>query len=268
LTAADAAAQRARVRAFYDRWTPAFVDGFGTTLQAGLAKASPQDHEDPAASSRLLAARAGVRDGDRILDAGCGVGGPAVAIAAAHPHVRIDGVTISPVQVELGRHVIEDAGLAKRVTIARADYHHLPFADATFDCVLFLESCGYSPDRRALFAEAARVVRPGGQIYVKDVFARPPPLGPTEQETLLAFDDLWGLASSPTIPDVTAAFAAAGCEVLAAGELADVGNSRFIAAMVEPDPKTILRLNELGRAFALSLPDCPTFFGEVLGRRL
>jgi cyclopropane fatty-acyl-phospholipid synthase-like methyltransferase len=267
VTHPDLLAQRARVESFYDRWTSSFVDAYGTTLQAGFAKAGPNDREDPNKSALLLASRAGLRDGDRILDAGCGVGGPAAAIAAGYPTARVHGVTASSVQAAMARDVTFRAGVADRVTIARADYHDLPFDDRSFDAALFLESCGYSPHRRALFAEAARVVRPGGHIYVKDVFASPGPLSDVEASALAAFDELWRLASSPTLPEVTAALTEAGCEVVSAGLLPDVGTDRFIAAMVEPDPRTILRLSELGRTFGLSAPDCPTFFGEVLARR-
>jgi cyclopropane fatty-acyl-phospholipid synthase-like methyltransferase len=259
--------QRRRVESFYDEWTDRFVAGFGTTFQAGFVKRNPGDPEDPAISALLLAERAGIRDGTRVLDAGCGVGGPAVAVARQHAQTQWCCATVSAVQAARARRFVSEAGLAGRIGVVRADYHHLPVADASFDTVLFLESCGYSPDRRSLFAEAARVVRPGGHVYVKDVFARPGPLSPAEAHDLAAFDSLWRLASSPTLPEVCAALVGAGCEILAAGALEVVGTDRFVAAMAEPDPVTVLRLSELGRSFLLSAPACPTFFGEVLARR-
>jgi SAM-dependent methyltransferase len=267
LSDVDAQAQRDRVQRFYDRWTPAFIEGFGTTFQAGLAKPIGDAGEDPATSARVLAARAGVRDGDRILDAGCGVCGPAIAIADAYARVRIHAVTLSSVQVQIGKTLVAEAGLLGRVTIERADFHHLPFADGSFDVVLILEACGYSPDRSALFAETARVLRPGGHLYVKDVFARSGALTDVQKRTLVAFDNMWHLASSPTLPEAARALIHAGCDVVIAGELPNVGTDRFVAAMVEPDPDMILRLSELGRAFGFSGPECPTFFGEVLARR-
>jgi cyclopropane fatty-acyl-phospholipid synthase-like methyltransferase len=266
LSTTEADAQRQRVQLFYDRWSPAFVRGFGTTFQAGFVKASAESSEDPESSSLLLAQRAGVRDGDRILDAGCGVGGPAIAIARAYARARIHGVTISAVQADLGRQLVAQAGLADRVAIVQADYHRLPFPDRYFDVVVFFESCGYSADRAALFSETARAVRPGGHVYVKDVFARAGPLTDAEARTLAAFDDMWHLAASPTMPEVAAALDAAGCSVVTTGEVPHVGNDRFLTAMFEPDPDLLFRLSELGRAFGLSGP-CPTFFGEVLARR-
>jgi ubiquinone/menaquinone biosynthesis C-methylase UbiE len=217
-------------------------------------------------SAVLLAKRAGVRDGDRILDAGCGVGGPAIAMARAYERARISGVTVSAVQADLGHQLVLQNGLSDRVDIVQADFHRLPFPDSSFDVVVYFESCGYSSDRADLFTEAARVVRPGGHVYVKDVFARAGPLTKDETQTLAAFDDMWHLAASPRLLEVAGALDAAGCPVVTVGEIPHVGNARFLAAMFEPDPHTLLRLSALGRAFALSGP-CPTFFGEVLARR-
>jgi cyclopropane fatty-acyl-phospholipid synthase-like methyltransferase len=266
LTAAGAKAQAQRVQSFYDEWSPAFVRDFGTTLQAGFVKSSAESDEDADTSSLLLAHRAGVKEGDRILDAGCGVGGPAIAIARGYSRARVHGITISSVQADLGRQFIVEAGVADRVTIVQADCHCLPFPDQCFDVAVFFESCGYSTDRARLFAETARVVRRGGLVYVKDVFAQAGSLTDDEARTLAAFDDQWRLASSPTLPEVAAAFEGAGCAVVTAGEIPHVGTDRFFTAMFEPDPDALFRLSDLGRAFSLSGP-CPTFFGEVLARR-
>src|SRR5262249_38906804 len=154
----------------------------------------------------------------------------AVAIGRAYPAAQICGVTVSSVQAELGRDLIAQEGVADRIAIVRADYHDLPFPDGCFDVVLFFESCGYSPNRSTLFVEAARVLRPGGHIYVKDVFARAGGLSRDEATTLAAFDDMWRLAASPTLPEVQAALGGAGCSVMTAGEIPNVGNDRFFAA--------------------------------------
>jgi len=131
--------------------------------------------------------------------------------------------------------------------------------------VLF-ESIGYSPDRRRLLGEVARVVRAGGQVYIKDVFAPPGPLTESQERDIRAFDRLWHLARSPTIPEVEDALVNASCDVVSSGPMNNVGNARFLQAMVDFDPDTIFRLNDLGRAFALKADDLPVFFGEVIAR--
>lgn len=255
-----------RVAAFYDEYSEGFLSAFGATLQAGFLKAGPDAPEDPDRSAQLLARRAGVRPGHRVLDAGCGVGGPAVAIAAAYPGCRVAGVTISHVQARLARDVIAAAEVGGRVSACHADYHQLPFADGAFDVALFLESCGYSPDRDRVFAEAARSVRPAGTIYVKDVFARSGPLTPTESDALRRFDEAWELASSPTLAEVEASLRRAGCEVLRCGALAHIGSDTFAAAVFEPHPTRVLRLNRLGERLVKVPRRVPVFFGEVLAR--
>ena len=161
-----------RIRALYDAWSPEFVAAAGTTFQSGLVKASADAREDPDASTRMCAAAAGMHDGDALLDAGCGVGGPAVALLQAYPHATLAGVTLSPVQAAMANQLALDRGVAARARFAVADYHELPFADATFDVVFYFECTGYSPDPAALYREAARVLKPGGRVYVKDVFRR------------------------------------------------------------------------------------------------
>ncbi len=254
------------VRRFYDHWSPQFVASFGPTLQAGFLKEEEAAPEDPETSTRLMAKRAGIRPGYRVLDAGCGVGGPAITVASSFPGVIVCGITVSGTQAAIGRGLIADAGLEKQVSILQGDYHHLPFTPASFDAAVLFESIGYSPDRPRLLREVVRVVRPGGRIYIKDVFAPAAPLTPVQSHDLRAFDQLWHLAGSPRIPEVQAALIDAGCEVLASGPMDNVGNTRFLRAMVDFDPDTIFRVTELGKAFGLKVDDLPTFFGEVIGR--
>lgn len=266
MTDRSLAAHVAGVARFYDEWTDRFVAGFGTTLQAGFATRAERERGDAATSTAVLAERAGLRDGDHVLDVGCGVGGPALALATRFPAMRITGVTVSGVQVSRARELVLAAGQAQRVRVLRADYHALPFRSGAFDAAVLLESCGYSPSHERLFAEVVRTLRPGATVYVKDVFVRPGSLDAAARHDVERFDRTWRLAASPTFDGVAAALRAAGCEVLAASELPHVDTTPFLAAMVEPDPEGLFRLNELGREFALWSADVPLVYGEVVGR--
>ncbi len=66
---------------------------------------------------------------------------------------------------------------AERIRYEYADYHALPFADASFDVYWCQDSLLFSTDKPRALAEAARVVRPGGTIAISDlvVTGRPAP---------------------------------------------------------------------------------------------
>ncbi len=200
-----------------------------------------------------------------MLDAGCGVGGPAIAIAR-HLGAIVHGVTVSPVQIRLGRELVNQAGVAGRVHLHLADFHRLPFKDDRFDAVLVMEATCYSDDLPGLIAELARVLRPGGTLYVKDVFQRTGPLSETQRHDLDRFHVIWACHASATMPALEEAMLAAGLDVLASAELADIGTDHFYAAMLEADPVEGLRLSEMGSHF-LQKGDVPIMWGEVIGRK-
>jgi SAM-dependent methyltransferase len=254
------------IRSFYDRWTPVMVEAAGTTLQGGLIAPCAGPPVTPDESSRYLAELAGVRPGDRVLDAGCGVGGPAMAIARAFPGVRVDGVTLSEVQARTARRLVAEAGLADRVRVTVADFHALPFAAASFDVALYLEVTGYSSDRTALYRESARVLRPGGRVYVKDVFRRDGPLTDVQLGSMRDFDDLWACVASPTPAETVAAMRGAGLADVRSREYAHVDMRHFYESMVSRDARGV-RLNAFGSAFLRLFPDLPVVFGEATGTR-
>jgi len=241
------------------------VQAAGTTLQGGLVKRSAEAAVTPEASTRYLAELAGVTPGNRILDAGCGVGGPAITIAQAVPDVVIDGVTVSEVQARLAHALIAEAGLADSVRVHVADFHKLPFPGGSFDVALYLEVTSYASDRNSLYQESARVLRPGGTVYVKEIFRGEDPLTEQQRLAVAAFDELWA-CQVPTLSETIDGIRAAGFVGVRAREYPFVSMEHFYESMVSRDDGGI-RLNEFGQAFLRILPDLPAFFGEVKAHR-
>jgi ubiquinone/menaquinone biosynthesis C-methylase UbiE len=248
---------------FYDRWTELFLDGFGPIFQAGTVRTGDPPREDPQRSVLALAERAGLYDGDRVLDAGCGVAGPATIIAGHLPRVVIDGVTNSARQAAIAHRRVAEKGLSSRVRVHVADYHALPFRSGQFDQVLFFETTGYSTDLEAAYREAYRVLKRAGRLYVKDVFCRSEPVDSSEMASMERFDRLWGCARSKTIAESVHAMALAGFEVSLASTMTDVGTARLAGSMVSlADDRLVL--TDLGRSFLSQDLKAPIEFGEIM----
>jgi ubiquinone/menaquinone biosynthesis C-methylase UbiE len=110
----------------------------------------------------------GLPTASRGLDVGCGIGLEELLLAeAVGEGGHVTGMDITPELLAYGEGLARQAGLAGRITFKQGDMTHLPFPDASFDWAWSADSVGY-PARDALPAinELARVVRPGGRIFV------------------------------------------------------------------------------------------------------
>lgn len=103
---------------------------------------------------------AGVRDGDAVLDVGCGTGAVAGAVAAAAPAGRVVGLDMAPLYVA---RATERHGSA-RVRFEVGDAQQMPFASAEFDRALSMLNLNFIPDLDAAVNEMTRVTRRGGTV--------------------------------------------------------------------------------------------------------
>lgn len=165
---ASGTALPADVGAFYDASTADFLKVYGEVIQAFRTR-------DPRQLLDYQIKAIGFKAGEVAVDAGCGVGGPACYFAA-QTGVEIHALTISAVQAQLAQEQVAAKGLSAQVHVHHADYHQmgqlLPAASA--DVVYFLESFGHSHDKEAAIAAAWQVLKPGGRLYIKDLFLKEP----------------------------------------------------------------------------------------------
>jgi sterol 24-C-methyltransferase len=155
-----------KVGKYYDTWTERYRSSFGDTFQAYRPANGMDLHQ-------YILERSGIRDGDRVLDAGCGICGPSMFFAS-HRDVVIDAVTISMRQVQTARQLVEQVGLGDKITVHLADFDRLEdrFSEATFDRVLFLESLSHAAEPAAPLRSVFNVLKPGGIVYIKDFFEK------------------------------------------------------------------------------------------------
>jgi cyclopropane fatty-acyl-phospholipid synthase-like methyltransferase len=118
-----------------------------------------------------------LRDGMRVLDVGCGVGGPGRFLADRYG-CRVTGIDVVPERVKHATALTKLTGLARRVSHRQADATALPFPDAAFHQVWMLDASMHVRDKTALFGQLARVLMPGGLLVLNDQFGLPDAMRP------------------------------------------------------------------------------------------
>lgn len=115
-----------------------------------------------------LAARMELAEGDQVLDIGSGLGGPARTLAEEYG-CRVTGVDLSPSFCAAATAMSEWLGLSDRVHFVHGDAARQPFDPAAFDAAMTIHAGMNIPDKGALYAGAARALKPGRIFAVYDV---------------------------------------------------------------------------------------------------
>ncbi len=143
----------------------------------------------------VLAQQIGIRDGQRVLDAGCGVGGSAVWLARSFD-VEVVGITPVASQVQRAQQFAENSHVADRVRFFQEDYTQTSFADASFDAVWAIESVCHARDKRKFFQESRRLLGDGGQLGIVEYMRDRRPYSAADEDLLQSWLSGWA------IPDI------------------------------------------------------------------
>ncbi len=129
-----------------------------------------QFHTRGKASTLELAQRAGITSGMKVLDVGGGLGGPARMVAAQFG-VQVTVLDLTEEFVRAGTWLTEKVGLSDRVTFKHGSALDMPFPDTSFDVVWTQHASMNIADKKTLYAEIYRVLRPGGRFALHDIMA-------------------------------------------------------------------------------------------------
>jgi sterol 24-C-methyltransferase len=151
------------VNHYYDLVTDFYEFGWGQSFHFAPAFKGEAFAASIARHEHWLSAKLGLKPGMKVLDVGCGVGGPMRAIAR-FSGATIIGVNNNDYQIKRGDEQNADAGLAGTCRLQKADFMDLPFDDASFDAVYAIEATCHAPDKLELFSELARVMKPGAHF--------------------------------------------------------------------------------------------------------
>ena len=192
----DIEAAAANYRATYDTTLAELQSRvWGGNLHLGLFETP----EEPLLAAQLranrhMAAAADLRPGQVVIEAACGVGGTA-RFLAKEQGVRVRATNIAEMQLTEARELAEKAGLSHLLEFRFADYHNLPFVDASCDVWWCQEALLYSVDKRRVFDEAMRVVRPGGRLIMSDLLLDESVTGAAREQftTKLKAPNMWSI---------------------------------------------------------------------------
>jgi tocopherol O-methyltransferase len=116
----------------------------------------------------VLASKVQIRAADKVLDAGCGVGGAAIHLAQKF-NCSVHGITLSEKQVAYATLKAEEKKM-NQVKFSAADFTKMPFEDECFDVVWAVESVCHAHEKADFIKEAYRVLKKGGRLIVADFF--------------------------------------------------------------------------------------------------
>jgi ubiquinone/menaquinone biosynthesis C-methylase UbiE len=129
---------------------------------------SPKEfHQAEGLMLRHVVEAAGIKDGCRVLDVGCGLGGTIKFLNEQFSNCKLVGVNIEERQIAVARKAVK-AKNGNTIEFIHGDACELPFTGPQFDVILCVESIFHFSDRESFFRGCRRALYPGGRLAVSD----------------------------------------------------------------------------------------------------
>ncbi|KAF2712503.1 hypothetical protein K504DRAFT_480150 [Pleomassaria siparia CBS 279.74] len=245
-------------RHYYNLATDLYEYGWGQSFHFCRFAFGESFRQAIARHEHYLAHMMGLRDNMRVLDVGCGVGGPAREIVK-FSGVNVVGLNNNDYQIERATRYAEKEGLAHKLKFTKGDFMQMSFPDESFDAVYAIEATVHAPSLEGIYSEIFRVLKPGGVFGVyewlmTDAYDND---NPEHREIRLGIEIGDGISNMEKIEVALKAMEAAGFVMEHHEDLADregdaapwywplSGELKYINTI--GDIPTILRMTKIGR---------------------
>jgi len=202
---------------FYNLATEFYEYGWGDSFHFGVRKKGEPHRMAIANSQNFVATKLGVTDMDRVLDMGCGIGGPLRGVVRA-TGANVTGLTINQHQVDRARQITRSLSpwMQARCHFEVQDYLNIKgMEEGAYDAAFYMESSLHCENRTQTFSETYRLLKPGGRLVAMEYNLLPgwDPKSAQHQEFMRLHLHGNGAAKTPTIEEDLAMIRAAGFEI-------------------------------------------------------
>ena len=150
----------------YQRW---WILGKRLSLHYGIRDRNAKTFSESLVNTnRIMMEIAGITQSDRVLDAGCGVGGAAIFLNTMK-NAEVTGISLSEKQIEFAKEQVTKYYPGANVRFEVMDFTNTSFPDNSFDVVWACESACQA-DKQAFIKECYRLLRKGGRLIMADFF--------------------------------------------------------------------------------------------------
>ncbi|KAL7234341.1 hypothetical protein ACSBR1_017857 [Camellia fascicularis] len=133
------------VNKYYDLVTSFYEYGWGESFHFAPRWKGESLKESIKRHEHFLALQLGLKAGQKVLDVGCGIGGPLREIAP-FSMTSVTGLNNNEYQIARGQVLNRNTGLDKTCNFVKADFMKMPFPDNSFDAIYAIEATCHAPD--------------------------------------------------------------------------------------------------------------------------
>ncbi|KAG0335094.1 Delta(24)-sterol C-methyltransferase [Podila horticola] len=154
-------AYRSVANSYYDLATDFYEYGWGRSFHFCRFYCGEPIRQAMVRYEHYLAANMNIQPHYKVLDIGCGVGGPAFEIChftGAH----VTGLNINDYQINRAKRYAVVAGLDARTTFIKGDFMNMPITDNSYDACYAIEATVHASTLEGVYGEAYRILKPGG----------------------------------------------------------------------------------------------------------
>ncbi|KAK9475255.1 S-adenosyl-L-methionine-dependent methyltransferase [Dipodascopsis tothii] len=242
---------------YYNLVTDFYEYGWGSSFHFSRFYKGESFQRSIARHEHYLALKMGLSAGMKVLDVGCGVGGPAREICR-FTDCNITGLNNNDYQVDRANHYAAVNGLADKLNFVKGDFMQMQFDEASFDAVYAIEATVHAPSFEGVYGQIYRVLKPGGTFGVyewvmTDAYDE---TNPQHREICYGIEIGDGIAKMYKADVAEAALRKVGFEIVHSDDLADkndevpwyaplTGEWKYVRSL--GDLLTFCRVSWLGR---------------------